>query len=130
MLTAIVLHPPRFGARVASVTYWAALAEPGVKAVIPMEEGVAVVAETFADAQRGLVSLKVEWNDERAEQRSSEELLRAHRRPVESGERRSSPDPTAISTKVFSRRLTSLTLSKSCHISRTRQWSPTMPCAG
>jgi isoquinoline 1-oxidoreductase subunit beta len=87
MLTAVVLHPPRFGGRVASVDDRAALAEPGVKAVIPIEEGVAVVAEAFADAQRGLLALNVEWNDEHAEQRSSEELLREHRRLVESGER-------------------------------------------
>jgi isoquinoline 1-oxidoreductase beta subunit len=87
MLTAIVLHPPRFGARVASVDDRAGLAEPRVKAVIPVEEGVAVVAETFPDAQSGLLALKVEWNDEHAERRSSEELLAEHRRLVESGER-------------------------------------------
>ena len=87
ILTAVVLHPPRFGARVASVDDRTALAEPGVKAVIPIEEGVAVVAETFPDAQRGLQALKVEWNDQSAEKRSSEELLREHHRLVESGER-------------------------------------------
>jgi isoquinoline 1-oxidoreductase subunit beta len=38
MLTAIVLHPPRFGARVVSVNDKAALSESGVKAVIPIEE--------------------------------------------------------------------------------------------
>jgi len=82
-----VLHPPRFGGKVASVDDRAALAEAGVKAVIPIEEGVAVVAETFADAQRGLQALQVEWNDEHAERRSSEELLHEHHRLVESGER-------------------------------------------
>ena len=87
MLTAIVLHPPRFGGKVASTDDRAALAEPGVKAVIPIEEGVAVVAETFADAQRGLQALQVEWNDEHAERRGSEELLREHHRLVESGEK-------------------------------------------
>jgi len=87
MLTAIVLHPPRFGASVASVDDRAALAEPGVRAVIAIEEGVAVVAETFADAQRGLQALQVEWNDERAERRSSDGLLNEHHRLVESGER-------------------------------------------
>src|SRR5205807_7603509 len=87
MLTAIVLHPPRFGGKVASVDNRAALAEPGVRAVIPIEEGVAVVAETFADAQRGLQALQVEWNDDHAERRSSDELLREHHRLVESGER-------------------------------------------
>ena len=50
MQTAVVLHPPRFGATVASIDDAAALAEPGVIAVVPIEEGVAVVAETVADA--------------------------------------------------------------------------------
>ena len=50
MLTAVVLHPPRFGATVASVDDQAALAEAGVTAVVPIDEGVAVVAETVADA--------------------------------------------------------------------------------
>src|ERR1700730_14162225 len=84
LLTAIVHHPPRFGGQVASVDDHAALAEPGVRAVIPIDEGVAVVAETFPDAQRGLQALQVEWDDEHAERRSSEELLREHHRLVES----------------------------------------------
>jgi isoquinoline 1-oxidoreductase beta subunit len=87
MLTAIVLHPPRFGANVASVDDKAALASPGVKAVIPIEEGVAVVAATFSDAQRGLRLLEVVWDDTNAERRSSDELLKEHHRVVESGER-------------------------------------------
>jgi isoquinoline 1-oxidoreductase beta subunit len=87
MLTALVLHPPRFGATVASVGNQAALAEPGVVAVIPIDEGVAVVAETYADAYRGLRALVVEWDDTRAERRSSEELLAEHVRLLESGER-------------------------------------------
>jgi isoquinoline 1-oxidoreductase subunit beta len=87
LLTAVVLHPPRFGAKVASVDDSAALSEPGVKAVVPIGEGVAVVAETFADAKRGLDSLAVVWDDENAERRSSEQLLDEHRRLVESNER-------------------------------------------
>jgi isoquinoline 1-oxidoreductase subunit beta len=85
MLTAAVLHPPRFGATVASVDDGAALAEAGVTAVVPIEEGVAVVAETVADAQRGLRALVVEWDDTNAERRSSDELLAEHLRLVESG---------------------------------------------
>src|SRR5260370_24586771 len=69
MLTAIVLHPPRFGGKDPSVDDRSALAEPGVKAVVPIKEGVAVVAETFADPQRRLQGLQVEWNDEHAERR-------------------------------------------------------------
>jgi isoquinoline 1-oxidoreductase subunit beta len=38
MLTAVVLHPPRFGATVAAVDDRAALAEAGVTAVVPIAE--------------------------------------------------------------------------------------------
>ncbi|MEA2213523.1 MAG: isoquinoline 1-oxidoreductase subunit beta [Solirubrobacteraceae bacterium] len=86
MLTAVVLHPPRFGATVAFVDDKAALAETGVVAVVPIEEGVAVVAETVADAQRGLYALTVEWDDSGSERRSSQELLVEHVRLLESGE--------------------------------------------
>ncbi|MEA2145175.1 MAG: isoquinoline 1-oxidoreductase subunit beta, partial [Solirubrobacteraceae bacterium] len=86
MLTALVLHPPRFGATAARVDDEAALAEPGVTAVVPIEEGVAVVAETVADAQRGLRALVVEWDDTSAERRSTDELLAEHLRLLQSGE--------------------------------------------
>ena len=86
MLTAVVLHPPKFGATAAAVDDSAALAEPGVTAVVPIEEGVAVVGETFDDAQRGVRALRVDWDEQHAERRSSEELLAEHRRLVESGE--------------------------------------------
>ena len=86
MLTAVVLHPPKFGAIVAEVDDSAALAVPGVTAVVPVDEGIAVVGETFDDAQRGLRALRVEWDEQNAERRSSEELLAEHRRLVTSGE--------------------------------------------
>jgi isoquinoline 1-oxidoreductase subunit beta len=86
MLTAVVLHPPRFGATAAVVDDQAALAEAGVTAVVPIAEGVAVVAENFADAQRGLRALSVEWDDTNAERRSTPELLAEHVRLLESGE--------------------------------------------
>ncbi|HEY4828705.1 MAG TPA: molybdopterin cofactor-binding domain-containing protein, partial [Solirubrobacteraceae bacterium] len=86
MLTAVVLHPPRFGATVVSLDDQAARAEAGVTAVVPIDEGVAVVAETVADAQRGLRALVVEWDDTNAERRSTAELLAEHIRLLESGE--------------------------------------------
>ena len=46
-----------------------------------------MVAETVADAQRGLRALTVEWDDSDAERRSSAELLAEHVRLLESGER-------------------------------------------
>jgi isoquinoline 1-oxidoreductase beta subunit len=86
MLSAVVLHPPRFGARVASVDDTVALAESGVTAVVVIEEGVAVVGATLIDAARGLGALTVEWDDSDAERRSSAELLAEHVRLLESGE--------------------------------------------
>src|SRR6202044_1904684 len=53
---------------------------------VAIDEGVAVVGETFADAYLGLQGLVVQWNDTNAERRSSEELLAEHIRLLESGE--------------------------------------------
>ncbi|HEY2060540.1 MAG TPA: molybdopterin cofactor-binding domain-containing protein [Amycolatopsis sp.] len=87
MVTAVVLHPPKFGATVAAIDDSEALALPGVRAVIPIDEGVAVVGETFDDAQRGVRALRVDWDEEHAERRSTEELLAEHRRLLLSGEK-------------------------------------------
>lgn len=84
--TAVVLHAPRFGASIRTVHDSAALAVPGVVAVVPISNGVGVVGETFDDAQRGLRALTVTWDDASAETRSSEQLAAEHRRIVESGE--------------------------------------------
>jgi isoquinoline 1-oxidoreductase beta subunit len=86
LLTAVVLHPPRFGAKASHVESQAALAEAGVLAVVTIDEGVAVVGETFDDAHRGLLALEVTWDDTNAERRSSAQLMDEHRRLVESGE--------------------------------------------
>ena len=86
LLTAVVLHPPRFGATARDIDDRAARATAGVIAVVPIDEGVAVVGETFDDAHRGLNSLDVAWDDTNAERRSSEELLAEHRRLIETGE--------------------------------------------
>ncbi len=51
-----------------------------MSAVVPIEEGVAVVGETVTDAQRGLHALNVSWDDTAAERRSSSALLAEHLR--------------------------------------------------
>jgi len=35
--------------------------------VVPIAEGIAVVGETFDDAQRGLRALRVDWDEQNAE---------------------------------------------------------------
>jgi isoquinoline 1-oxidoreductase subunit beta len=86
LLTAVVLHPPRFGATPATIDDEATLALPGVVAVVPIEEGVAVVGELPHDAILGLQALTVTWDDTNAERRSSEQLLAEHHRLLDSGE--------------------------------------------
>ncbi|MDO8251023.1 MAG: xanthine dehydrogenase family protein molybdopterin-binding subunit [Rhodoferax sp.] len=67
MLTAVVVHPPVFGAKLKSVDDTAARAIPGVKAVLRMPtdrggEGVAVVAQGYWAASQGRDALKLEWD--------------------------------------------------------------------
>jgi isoquinoline 1-oxidoreductase beta subunit len=75
MLIALVAHPPRFGATVRGFQAESALAIAGVKRVIRIPSGVAVVAEDFWSAKRGRDALKIAWDESQAFQQSSEELF-------------------------------------------------------
>jgi isoquinoline 1-oxidoreductase beta subunit len=55
MLTAVVVHPPVFGGKVKSYNDEKARSVPGVKAVVQIESGVAVIAEGFWPAKAGLM---------------------------------------------------------------------------
>ncbi len=71
LLVAMVAHPPRFGAKVASFDATAAKAVPGVVEVYEIPTGVAVVAETTWAAKQGRDALTVNWDEAKAETRSS-----------------------------------------------------------
>ena len=75
MLTAVVKHPPKFGATVASFDPTAALDVPGVSEVVEIPRGVAVLADGFWSAKKGRDALEVVWAEADAEQRGSSELL-------------------------------------------------------
>lgn len=75
LLVAMVAHPPRFGAKVASFDSAAALKVPGVIAVHEIPSGVAVVAETTWAAKQGRDALTVQWDEAKAETRGSAEIL-------------------------------------------------------
>lgn len=77
MVTALVAHPPLFGATVASFDAAKALAVPGVREVVEIPRGVAVVADGFWAARQGREALEVEWNEDAAERRGSEALRAA-----------------------------------------------------
>ena len=75
MLTAVVAHPPRFGATVARFDDTAARAVPGVVEVVEVPTGVAVVAEHFWAARQGREALRVQWDESGAVDRSDSDIL-------------------------------------------------------
>ncbi|MEQ8861486.1 MAG: molybdopterin-dependent oxidoreductase [Pseudomonadales bacterium] len=63
MLTAVVVHPPRFGASLASFDDRAARAMPGVVDVVEIPSGIALLAHSFWEAVRARDRLQVKWHD-------------------------------------------------------------------
>jgi isoquinoline 1-oxidoreductase beta subunit len=63
LLVAMVERSPVFGGKLASFDATAAKAVPGVKDVVPVTHGVAVVATGYWAARRGRDALRVTWNE-------------------------------------------------------------------
>ncbi len=78
MATAVMIHPPKFGAVVKSFDASKAKALKGVVDVVQISRGVAVVAETMWTAIKGRDLVTVEWDESKAEQRGSAEILAAY----------------------------------------------------
>ena len=72
MLTAVVARAPVAGAKVASFNPDKAKAMPGVKAVVQIGSGVAVVADGYWNAKQGRDALEVKWDDGAGASLSSE----------------------------------------------------------
>ncbi|HEY6643502.1 xanthine dehydrogenase family protein molybdopterin-binding subunit [Povalibacter sp.] len=83
MLTAAVVHPPRFGAKVKSFDASQAKAIKGVKSVVAFEtnvrSGVAVLATGFWTARKALDLVTVEWDESAAYRGSTTELYKEYR---------------------------------------------------
>lgn len=63
MLVAVIARPPVFGGRVKSFDAAKAKAYPGVRDVVQIREGVAVVADGFWPALKGRELLEVVWDE-------------------------------------------------------------------
>lgn len=63
LLTAVVARPPVFGAKIKSFDAGKAKAVAGVKDVVQLDTGVAVVADHFWPASKGCQALVVEWDE-------------------------------------------------------------------
>ena len=84
MLTAVVVHPPVFAAKLKSVDDSAAKAVKGVKAVlrVPVDrggEGVAVIADGYWPAKQGRDALKLDWDSSGVEKVDSDKQLAQYR---------------------------------------------------
>jgi isoquinoline 1-oxidoreductase subunit beta len=62
LLTALVARPPVFGGKVKSLDASKAKAVPGVRSVVRVPTGVAVVADHFWAAKLGRDALNIEWD--------------------------------------------------------------------
>ncbi|MCG7867242.1 MAG: molybdopterin-dependent oxidoreductase, partial [Candidatus Thiodiazotropha taylori] len=83
MLTAVVLHPPRLGATLSKIDTKGALAVKGVREVIQIPSGVAVVADDFWQAKLGRDALSVSWDESKAFSKSSAQILEDYRQLAE-----------------------------------------------
>jgi len=63
LLTARVVRCPVFGGKVASFNADKAKAVPGVRFVTPISSGIAVVADNYWAASKGVEALQVTWNE-------------------------------------------------------------------
>lgn len=79
MLTAVMIHPPLFGAKVKSFDATAARAIKGVVDVVETPRGVAVVGEHMWAAIKGREAVTVEWDETGAEKRGTPELMSTYR---------------------------------------------------
>ena len=78
MATAVMIHPPKFGATVASFDASKAKDVKGFVQAVQISRGVAVVAETMWAALKARDLVSVTWNEDKAEQRSSADILAAY----------------------------------------------------
>jgi len=79
LLTAVMIHPPLFGATVKSFDASRAKAMKGVVDVVQIHRGVAVVADNMWRAIKARDAVTVEWDESKAEKRSSAALMASYR---------------------------------------------------
>ena len=85
MLTAVMIHPPLFGATLKSFDASKAKAMKGVVDVVPTPRGVAVVGTGMWEAMQAREVVAVEWEDDKAEKRSSREIVAQYRAAADKG---------------------------------------------
>jgi isoquinoline 1-oxidoreductase subunit beta len=90
MLTAVIAHPPTFGAKYKSFDASAAEKVKGVRAVLPVDldrgaKGIAIIADGYWPAKMGRDALKVEWDTSGVDKADSAKLLAQYQELGKSG---------------------------------------------
>jgi isoquinoline 1-oxidoreductase subunit beta len=76
MYTAVIARPPEIGATLIGLDEQDALRSPGVRFVVQMESGVAVVADDFWHACKGREVLKLQWQKSTGSPQRDMEVVR------------------------------------------------------
>jgi isoquinoline 1-oxidoreductase subunit beta len=79
LLTAVMIHPPLFGATVKSFDAARAKTMRGVVDVVQVPRGIAVVADNMWRAMKAREAVTVVWDDSKAEKRSSSDIIANYR---------------------------------------------------
>jgi hypothetical protein len=85
MLTAVMIHPPLFGATLKSFDASKAKSMKGVVDVVATPRGVAVIATGMWEAMKAREAVNVDWEDDKAEKRSSREIVAQYRAAADKG---------------------------------------------
>jgi len=83
MVYAAVARPPRFGGVVKSIDDSVARKIKGVVTVAQISSGVAVIADSFWTAMKARDALQIEWDESKAEKRSTPQLFAEYRKIAE-----------------------------------------------
>jgi len=107
LLTAKVVRCPVFGGKVARFNADKAKAVPGVKNVVQITNGVAVVADNYWSASRGAQALEVTWDEGPLAKLTSADILAKYRelaqQPGKVARNDGNADSTIASSKSFER---------------------------
>ena len=85
MLTAVMIHPPLFGATLKSFDASKAKAMKGIVDVVSTPRGVAVVGTGMWEVMQAREVVTVEWEDDKAEKRSSRDIAAEYRAAADKG---------------------------------------------
>jgi isoquinoline 1-oxidoreductase beta subunit len=84
MLTATIARPPIFGAKMKSFDDSRARSMPGVRKIVAVPAGVAVIADTFWQAKMAREALQVDWDEGSMQNFSTSQMMQEFRERAKS----------------------------------------------